>query len=144
MDESQPFPKTKQEIIAAYNMGAARQFHGKIFDVGHKATNYFLYVTRTIKNKAVLNINLYCSAVRSCQSVLNACCRWTSTNVEDGPAKVSHPITLSQTYLYEPFYVSSDSIPPFDERFLGYGFTRNSQVFQENSYKTKIETQKYL
>lgn len=27
-------------------MGAARQFHGKIFDVGHKATNYLLYVIR--------------------------------------------------------------------------------------------------
>lgn len=44
LDESQPFPKTKQEIIADYNLGAARQFHGKIFDVGHKATNYLLYV----------------------------------------------------------------------------------------------------
>jgi hypothetical protein len=30
---------------------------------------------------------------------------------------------------YEPFYIASSGIPPFDERFLGYGFTRNSQVF---------------
>ena len=31
-------------------------------------------------------------------------------------------------FFYEPFYISLDSAPAFDERFIGYGFTRNTQV----------------
>ncbi|ODN01158.1 Beta-1,4-glucuronyltransferase 1 [Orchesella cincta] len=100
LDEGKSFPKTKHDIVHYFRSGAARQFHGRIFDTGHKATNYNL---------------------------------WATVNIEDGPVKVSHKVINSQTYLYEPFYVSSDSIPPFDERFLGYGFTRNSQ-FQEALY----------
>ena len=42
---------------------------------------------------------------------------------------VSHPVT-NYEFFYEPFYVSMDSAPPFDERFIGYGFTRNTQVVQ--------------
>jgi len=31
-------------------------------------------------------------------------------------------------FLYEPFYVAPDTVPGHDERFVGYGFTRNTQV----------------
>jgi N-acetyllactosaminide beta-1,3-N-acetylglucosaminyltransferase len=31
-------------------------------------------------------------------------------------------------FFYEPFYVALDSAPEYDERFVGYGFTRNTQV----------------
>ena len=31
-------------------------------------------------------------------------------------------------FLYEPIYVARANIPPFDERFIGYGMTRNTQV----------------
>lgn len=54
--------------------------------------------------------------------------RWTTTNMEEGPVFISHEILDNQTAVYEPFYVSPDDVPPYDERFLGYGFTRNSQV----------------
>lgn len=40
---------------------------------------------------------------------------------------VSHNVTNFE-FLYEPFYVAPDTVPPHDERFIGYGFTRNSQV----------------
>ena len=40
---------------------------------------------------------------------------------------VSHNVTEFE-FFYEPFYVSLDSGPEYDERFLGYGFTRNTQV----------------
>jgi len=33
-------------------------------------------------------------------------------------------------FFYEPFYLAEDRVPPHDERFLGYGFTRNTQVFE--------------
>ncbi|CAB0009512.1 unnamed protein product [Nesidiocoris tenuis] len=42
---------------------------------------------------------------------------------------VSHKVTNFE-FLYEPFYVASDSVPPHDERFIGYGFTRNTQVYE--------------
>ncbi len=41
---------------------------------------------------------------------------------------VSYDLHVKNLEGYEPFYVSADNIPPFDERFLGYGFTRRSQV----------------
>ncbi|CAH4036621.1 unnamed protein product [Pieris brassicae] len=40
---------------------------------------------------------------------------------------ISHNVTNFEL-LYEPFYVASDTVPSHDERFLGYGFTRNTQV----------------
>lgn len=40
---------------------------------------------------------------------------------------ISHNVTNFE-FFYEPFYVASDMVPPHDERFLGYGFTRNTQV----------------
>ncbi|XP_031638195.1 beta-1,4-glucuronyltransferase 1 [Contarinia nasturtii] len=42
---------------------------------------------------------------------------------------ISHNVTNFE-FLYEPFYVSTDAVPPHDERFLGYGFTRNTQVYE--------------
>lgn len=40
---------------------------------------------------------------------------------------ISHPVTNFE-FLYEPFYVAPDTVPPHDERFVGYGYTRNTQV----------------
>ena len=36
--------------------------------------------------------------------------------------------------LYEPTYVSRGDTPFFDERFIGFGFTRNSQVRDINQW----------
>jgi len=30
--------------------------------------------------------------------------------------------------MYEPVYVSRPDVPQYDERFIGYGMTRNTQV----------------
>ena len=46
---------------------------------------------------------------------------------DDSVIHVSHNVTDFE-FFYEPFYVSLDSCPKYDERFLGYGFTRNTQV----------------
>ena len=40
---------------------------------------------------------------------------------------VSHGVT-NYEFFYEPFYVALDTVPEYDERFVGYGFTRNTQV----------------
>lgn len=55
--------------------------------------------------------------------------RWQQ-NVNDGrEVHISHPVTNFE-FLYEPFYVAGDEVPPHDERFIGYGYTRNSQVYE--------------
>ena len=46
---------------------------------------------------------------------------------DDSVVHVSHSVT-NYEFFYEPFYVSLDIVPEYDERFLGYGFTRNTQV----------------
>lgn len=60
--------------------------------------------------------------------MLSSCVdRWQAT-VKDGPeVHISHRVTNFE-FLYEPFYVAPDTVPPHDERFLGYGYTRNTQV----------------
>ena len=46
---------------------------------------------------------------------------------DDSVLHVSHNVTEFE-FFYEPFYVSLDTAPRYDERFVGYGFTRNTQV----------------
>ncbi|RZF38665.1 hypothetical protein LSTR_LSTR003471 [Laodelphax striatellus] len=54
--------------------------------------------------------------------------RWIK-EIGSNEIHVSHNVT-NYEFLYEPFYVASDTVPPHDERFIGYGFTRNSQVYE--------------
>ncbi|CAD7077698.1 unnamed protein product [Hermetia illucens] len=58
--------------------------------------------------------------------------RWQSDKSIPGKedeTHISHTVTNFE-FLYEPFYVADDKVPPHDERFIGYGFTRNSQVYE--------------
>ncbi|KAI5643580.1 glycosyl-transferase for dystroglycan domain-containing protein [Phthorimaea operculella] len=54
--------------------------------------------------------------------------RWeASGGNESSDTHVSHNVTNFEL-LYEPFYIAPDNVPVHDERFLGYGYTRNTQV----------------
>ncbi|CAH1104308.1 unnamed protein product [Psylliodes chrysocephalus] len=55
--------------------------------------------------------------------------RWQNTKDETEDVHISHPVTNFE-FFYEPFYVAPDVVPPHDERFIGYGYTRNSQVYE--------------
>ncbi|RZC38770.1 Glyco transf 49 domain containing protein [Asbolus verrucosus] len=55
--------------------------------------------------------------------------KWQSSLNEIPEVHISHPVTNFE-FLYEPFYVAPDTVPPHDERFVGYGYTRNSQVYE--------------
>lgn len=48
-------------------------------------------------------------------------------NMKIGKIHVSHDVTNFE-FLYEPFYIARDIAPAHDERFMGYGYTRNTQV----------------
>ncbi len=50
---------------------------------------------------------------------------------DDSVVHISHPVT-NYEFFYEPFYASLDAAPPYDERFVGYGFTRNTQVTSDS------------
>lgn len=52
-------------------------------------------------------------------------------DVLHGVTYISHNVTNFE-FLYEPFYVSKDTAPVHDERFVGYGYTRNTQVRSAN------------
>lgn len=54
--------------------------------------------------------------------------RWEADiSTSNDETRISHNVTNFE-FLYEPFYVASDIVPMHDERFVGYGFTRNTQV----------------
>ncbi|CRL06689.1 CLUMA_CG019439, isoform A [Clunio marinus] len=54
--------------------------------------------------------------------------RWQS-DVTETEVKISHAVTNFE-FLYEPFFVAPDNNPAHDERFIGYGYTRNTQVYE--------------
>ncbi|XP_076043297.1 beta-1,4-glucuronyltransferase 1 isoform X2 [Oratosquilla oratoria] len=58
--------------------------------------------------------------------------RWEAREKEfplEQEVTISHPVTNFE-FFYEPFYVARDDVPQHDERFVGYGFTRNTQVYE--------------
>ncbi|CAH0553078.1 unnamed protein product [Brassicogethes aeneus] len=55
--------------------------------------------------------------------------RWQNATNERDEVHINHPVTNFE-FLYEPFYVAPDTVPLHDERFVGYGYTRNSQVYE--------------
>lgn len=55
--------------------------------------------------------------------------KWESDLDNIKETRISYNVTNFE-FLYEPFYVSTDLVPVHDERFLGYGFTRNTQTYE--------------
>ncbi|XP_026469803.1 beta-1,4-glucuronyltransferase 1-like [Ctenocephalides felis] len=55
--------------------------------------------------------------------------KWQAAKVESNKTHVSHVVTNFE-FLYEPFYIAPDTVPLHDERFVGYGYTRNTQVYE--------------
>lgn len=56
--------------------------------------------------------------------------RWEkNTGDVKAAVHVNHNVTRCTNW-YEPFYVAHDTVPDYDDRFVGYGFTRNTQVYE--------------
>ncbi|CAH1394071.1 unnamed protein product [Nezara viridula] len=66
------------------------------------------------------------AAIDDWQRRLNAFVKWEQEQSRN-QVHISHGVTNFE-FLYEPFYIAHDNVPPHDERFIGYGFTRNTQV----------------
>jgi Glycosyl-transferase for dystroglycan len=64
--------------------------------------------------------------------------RWQAeAEVVGQEVHVSHNVTNFE-FLYEPFYVAPDTAPAHDERFIGYGYTRNTQVSKIKSHTASL------
>ncbi|PBC29058.1 N-acetyllactosaminide beta-1,3-N-acetylglucosaminyltransferase [Apis cerana cerana] len=85
--------------------GLARPFHQKVFIHNQFATNFTRWILDTSPNHKKYG------------------------NMKSGKVYVSHDVTNFE-FLYEPFYVAKDIVPAHDERFMGYGYTRNTQVYE--------------
>ncbi|XP_011694182.1 PREDICTED: beta-1,4-glucuronyltransferase 1-like [Wasmannia auropunctata] len=103
LDTRVRFPPNKTELIRLARKGLARPFHQKVFIHNQFATNF----TRWLQDASPNHIHY--------------------ENVKTGKVYISHDVTNFE-FLYEPFYVAKDIVPPHDERFMGYGYTRNTQV----------------
>ncbi|UYV60699.1 B3GNT1 [Cordylochernes scorpioides] len=53
---------------------------------------------------------------------------WESLPIPD---HMETPYSINYEFYYEPFYIAGNDIPMYDERFIGYGFTRNTQIEEE-------------
>ncbi|XP_051157017.1 beta-1,4-glucuronyltransferase 1-like [Leptopilina boulardi] len=109
------FPQNKSELIYLAEKGLARPFHQKVFIYSHFATNY---------SRWAMDVNSG---------------NPNHENLKNGKIYISHDVTNFE-FLYEPFYVAKDTVPSHDERFMGYGYTRNSQVYEMHvsGYKFKV------
>lgn len=105
LDTRVRFPPNKTELIRLARKGLARPFHQKVFIHNQFATNF----TRWLQDASPNHIHY--------------------ENVKTGKVYISHDVTNFE-FLYEPFYVAKDIVPPHDERFMGYGYTRNTQVYE--------------
>ncbi|XP_026666902.1 beta-1,4-glucuronyltransferase 1 isoform X2 [Ceratina calcarata] len=103
LDSRVRFPQNKTELVRLARKGLARPFHQKVFIHNQFATNFTRWLQDTTPNHKNYG------------------------NVRSGKVYVSHNVTNFE-FLYEPFYVAKDIVPPHDERFMGYGYTRNTQT----------------
>ncbi|GAB1865466.1 Beta-1,4-glucuronyltransferase 1 [Camponotus japonicus] len=105
LDTRMRFPQNKTELIRLARKGLARPFHQKVFIHNQFATNFTRWLQDVSPNHKY------------------------HENVRTGKVYVSHDVTNFE-FLYEPFYVAKDIAPSHDERFMGYGYTRNTQVYE--------------
>ncbi|CAB0031614.1 unnamed protein product [Trichogramma brassicae] len=119
LDARVRFPQNKSELVRLAKKSLARPFHHKVFIHNQFATNFTRWMMDSQPGQAPPP-----PAERG-----------------DTRARVSHDVTNFE-FLYEPFYVARDVAPAHDERFMGYGYTRNTQVYEMYvaGYKFKVLT----
>ena len=101
-------PVNKTELLYLVERYYARRFHQTVYLLNQ------------------LSSDLDRQTERSAGQVLTACSRWESL-----PDKEETEIGFEvENYIfkYEPLYVARAETPIFDERFIGFGMTRNTQV----------------
>ncbi|XP_018018045.1 beta-1,4-glucuronyltransferase 1 [Hyalella azteca] len=104
IDDKAPLPSNVSDMLALVQAGRARPFHEKVFIHNQFSTNFSLWQA---------NVGEWLDR---------------SGRATESPVFISHDVTFE--FFYEPFYVARDACPAHDERFVGYGFTRNTQTYE--------------
>ncbi|XP_068230454.1 beta-1,4-glucuronyltransferase 1-like [Palaemon carinicauda] len=94
-------PKDKQELIGLINNGLARRYHIKVWSPNQENSHLGIWETK-ISDKR---------------------------DEEKRGYRILYNITSYEKY-WEPILIMPQTAPLFDERFLGYGYVRNSQVYE--------------
>ena len=100
--EVEQLPKDKNELLGLLRKKLSRPFHSALFSINQKAS--------LLKQWEAFQKN-------------NSNANNPSTN----EVNVAYKVEKYQ-FKYEPLYVARSDTPIFDERFIGFGMTRNTQV----------------
>lgn len=120
-------PANKRELLQYLKKKWARRFHIKTFNPNQANSQLGIWetlgITRKMKGKAKDSL----------------------MKTVNGTLKVLYDVT-SWKNLWEPVYVAEATVPPFDERFIGYGCTRSSQVYEMHlaGYRWKMLNEAFL
>ncbi|CAG2054209.1 unnamed protein product [Timema podura] len=145
IDDRVKFPHNKTDLIRLAKKGLARPFHHKVFIFNQFATNFSKgEEVRTMQRKTGKFEGGHIAirkplGLREALGSSNKDAEWlneeevekpieSNEGLENSAVHVSHNVTNFE-FLYEPFYVAPDTVPAHDERFIGYGYTRNTQAF---------------
>ena len=110
-------PKDKNELLGLLKNKLSRPFHSALFSINQKASRLKLW--EAIKP----NGN---GSHHKDKSTLET----TTSSIQMHELDVGYKVDKYQ-FKYEPLYVAKSDTPIFDERFIGFGMTRNTQVRNE-------------
>ena len=99
-------PEDKDQLLQLVKNKLARPFHSALFSINQKASKLKQWESMQQNVSHYLNF---------------------SDNVSPTQVNVAYKVDKYQ-FKYEPLYVAKSHTPVFDERFIGFGMTRNTQV----------------
>ena len=99
-------PETKADLLQLVSQKLSRPFHSALFSLNQKSSN----LKRWEGLHQPENDNIDTNAIKHLPDV-----------------DVAYKVDKYQ-FKYEPLYVAKSDTPIFDERFIGFGLTRNTQV----------------
>ena len=111
-------PKDKNELLGLLKNKLSRPFHSALFSINQKASKLKLWEAIKPNNANGSHHNE--------KSTLET----TTSSIPMHELDVGYKVDKYQ-FKYEPLYVAKSDTPIFDERFIGFGMTRNTQVRKE-------------
>ena len=105
-NEVDHLPEDKNQLLKLVKNKLARPFHSALFSINQKASKLKQWESMQPNASQYLNF---------------------SDNVLPTQVNVAYKVDKYQ-FKYEPLYVAKSHTPVFDERFIGFGMTRNTQV----------------
>ena len=113
-NQVEQLPKDKIELLGLLKNKLSRPFHSALFSINQKASQLKLWEALQSNSS---------SQYKESSSTLKT----TTSAIPTDEVDVGYKVDKYQ-FKYEPLYVAKADTPIFDERFIGFGMTRNTQV----------------